>query len=114
MAEAAFAPWPPPLAQDSLGPAGTSSPGAAELRRSFMHDGEVRTAFRAVIEALGLDPASTYADRLILRLQPSGDAYSGRRVRDSSPAPRHLGLEPDGPDQPLGPGVPARSGARRW
>ena len=38
-----------------------------------------------MIEALGLDPASTYADRLILRLQPSGDAYSGRRVRDLPP-----------------------------
>ena len=84
MAEAAFAPWPPPLAQDSLGPADFLA-RAAELRRSFMHDGEVRAAFRAVIEALGLDPASTYADRLILRLQPSGDAYSGRRVRDLPP-----------------------------
>ena len=38
-----------------------------------------------MIESIGLDPASTYADRLILRLQPSGGAHSGRRVRDLPP-----------------------------
>ena len=84
MAEAAFDPFPPPLAQDSLGPEDYLARAAA-LRRSFMHDGEARAAFRAVIESIGLDPASTYADRLILRLQPSGGAHSGRRVRDLPP-----------------------------
>ena len=84
MAEAAFAPHSPPLAQDALGPEDFLA-RAAVLRRSFMRDGEARTAFRAVIESLGLDPASTFADRLILRLQPSGDTHSGRRVRDLPP-----------------------------
>ena len=84
MAEAAFAPFPPPLAQDSLGPKDFLARAAA-LRRSFLHDGEARAAFRAVIEAIGLDPASTFTDRLILRLQPSGGAHSGRRVRDLPP-----------------------------
>lgn len=84
MAEAAFEPFPPPLAQDSLGPKDFLA-RAAVLRRSFLHDGEARTAFRAVIESLGLDSAATFADRLILRLQPSGAAHSGRRVRDLPP-----------------------------
>ena len=84
MAEAAFAPVSPPLAQDSFGPEDFLARAAA-LRRSFMHDADARRAFRGVIESLGLDPASAYADRLILRLQPSGDAYSGRRVRDLPP-----------------------------
>ena len=84
MAEAAFAPHSPPLAQEALAPEDFLVRAAA-LRRSFMRDGEARAAFRAVIESLGLHPASTYADRLILRLQPSGDAYSGRRVRDLPP-----------------------------
>lgn len=83
-AEAAFDPFPPPLAQDSFGPEDYLARAAA-LRRSFMHDGEARTAFRAVIESIGLDPAATFADRLILRLQPSGDTHSGRRVRDLPP-----------------------------
>ena len=84
MAEAAFAPHPPPLAQASFGPEDFLARAAA-LRRSFMHDAEARAAFRAVIESLGLDAAATYADRLILRLQPSGDTHSGRRVRDLPP-----------------------------
>ena len=84
MAEAAFVPHPPPLAQDSFDPEDFLARAAA-LRRSFMRDPEPRAAFRAVIESLGLDPASTYADRLILRLQPSGASYSGRRVRDLPP-----------------------------
>ena len=84
MAEAAFAPHSPPRAQDALGPEDFLA-RAAGLRRSFMRDGEARAAFRAVIESLGLDPASTFADRLILRLQPSGDTHSERRVRDLPP-----------------------------
>ena len=58
---------------------------AAALRRCFMRDAEVRATFRSLIESLGLDPAATYADRLILRLQPSGDTHRGRRVRDLPP-----------------------------
>ena len=81
MAEEAFAPHAPPLAQDSLERAEFLARAGA-LRRSFMGAPEVRAGFRAVIEALGLDPASTFADRLILRLQPSGDTHRGRRVRD--------------------------------
>ena len=77
----AFAPHAPPDAQASLDRAEFLA-RAGDLRRSFMRDGEVRAAYRAVIAALGLDPARTYADRLILRLQPSGDAHRGRRVRD--------------------------------
>ena len=84
MAEAAFAPHPPPLAQDAFGPEDFLARAAA-LRRSFLHDGEARAAFRAVIESIGLDPDTTYADRLILRLQPSGGACAGRRVRDLPP-----------------------------
>ncbi len=84
MAEAAFAPDPPPLAQDSLAPEDFLA-RAATLRRSFLRDRDARAAFRAVIESIGLDPDSTYADRLILRLQPSGDTYSGRRTRDLPP-----------------------------
>ena len=84
MAEAAFAPHSPPLAQNALDPEDFLARAVA-LRRSFMRDGEARAAFRAVIESLGLDPASTFADRLILRLQPSGDTHSGRRVRDLPP-----------------------------
>ena len=84
MAESAFAPCSPPLAQDALEPEDFLGRAAA-LRRSFMRDADARAAFRAVIEELGLDPASTYADRLILRLQPSGESYSGRRVRDLPP-----------------------------
>ena len=84
MAEAAFDPFPPPLAQDSFGPEDHLARAAA-LRRSFMRDGEARAAFRAVLESIGLDPAATCADRLILRLQPSGDTHSGRRVRDLPP-----------------------------
>ena len=83
-AEAAFDPFPPPLAQDSFGPEDYLARAAA-LRRSFMHDGDARAAFRAVIESIGLDPAATFTDRLILRLQPSGDTHSGRRVRDLPP-----------------------------
>ena len=45
----------------------------------------MRATFRSLIESLGLDPAATYADRLILRLQPSGDTHRGRRVRDLPP-----------------------------
>ena len=81
MAEAAFAPHPPPRAQEAFGPAEFLSRAAA-LRRSFMRDPAPRAAFREVVESIGLDPASTYADRLILRLQPSGSSHSGRRVRD--------------------------------
>ena len=84
MAEAAFAPHPPPLAQAAFEPEDFLARAAA-LRRSFMRDGEARAAFRAVIEALGLDPDATCADRLILRLQPSGDTHAGRRVRDLPP-----------------------------
>ena len=69
-----------------------------------------RHPFQAVIESLGLDPAATCADRLILRLQPSGDTHRGRRVTVPPPAPRHVGLQRHGPDQPLGSGVPARAG----
>ena len=81
LAEAAFAPHTPPLAQNSF-TAEEFLARAAALRRSFMGAAEVRAAFRAVIEALGLDPVSTCADRLILRLQPRGTTHSGRRVRD--------------------------------
>lgn len=84
MAEAAYAPHPPPLAQDAFGPEEFLSRAAA-LRRSFMREPEPRAAFRKVVESLGLDPATTYADRLILRLQPSGSSHSGRRVRDLPP-----------------------------
>ena len=84
MAEAAFAPTPPPLAQDTLAPEDFLAT-AAELRRAFMRGPEPRALFRRVVESIGLDPGSTYADRLILRLQPSGDAHSGRRVRDLPP-----------------------------
>ena len=84
MAGAAFAPAAPPRAEESFAPAEFLARAAA-LRRSFMRDAEVRAALRAVIAALGLDPASTYADRLILRLQPSGAAHRGRRVRDLPP-----------------------------
>ena len=81
MAEAAFAPHPPPLAQHAYDPEEFLARAAA-LRRSFMREPEPRAAFREVVESIGLDPASTYADRLILRLQPSGASHSGRRVRD--------------------------------
>ena len=84
MAEAAFAPAFPPFAQDGFEPEEFRARAVA-LRRSFLHDPEARAAFRAMIEALGLDPASTFADRLILRLQPSGSAYAGRRSRDLPP-----------------------------
>lgn len=47
-----------------------------------MRDPQVSGSFRAVIEALGMDPAATCADRLILRLQPSGANHRGRRMRD--------------------------------
>ena len=77
----AFAPHAPPDAQASLDRADFLA-RAGDLRRSFMRDEGVRAAYRAVIAALGLDPARTYADRLILRLQPSGDTHRGRRVRD--------------------------------
>ena len=40
-----------------------------------------RHPFQAVIESLGLDPAATCADRLILRLQPQDETHRGRRVR---------------------------------
>ena len=78
---AAFAPHAPPDAQASLDRTEFLT-RAGDLRRSFMRDVEVRAAFRAVIEGLGLDPGSTCSDRLILRLQPSGDTHRGRRVRD--------------------------------
>ena len=81
MACQAFAPHAPPDAQASLDRADFLA-RAGDLRRSFMRDEGVRVAYRAVIAALGLDPARTYADRLILRLQPSGDTHRGRRVRD--------------------------------
>ena len=81
MAEAAFAPHPPPLAQDAFDPEEFLARAGA-LRRSFMRDPEPRAAFREVVESIGLDCASTYADRLILRLQPSGSSHAGRRVRD--------------------------------
>lgn len=81
MACGAFAPYAPPAAQASLGRAEFLA-RAGRLRRAFMGDGEVRAAYRAVLDALGLDPASTCSDRLILRLQPSGDTHRGRRVRD--------------------------------
>ena len=81
MAGAAFAPAAPPRAEQEFAPAEFLARAAA-LRRSFMRDGEVRAALRAVIAELGLDPAATSADRLILRLQPSSAAHRGRRVRD--------------------------------
>ena len=81
MAEAAFAPAAPPLAQASFAPAEFLA-RAKELRRAFLHDPAARTAFHTVLDTLGLDPASTYADRLILRLQPSGASHAGGRVRD--------------------------------
>ena len=73
-------PHAPPAAQESYDRAEFLARAAAR-RRSFMRDTEVRAAFQAVIESLGLDPAATCADRLILRLQPSGDTHRGRRVR---------------------------------
>ena len=84
MACEAFAPPAPPEAQEWFDRAEFLARAAA-LRRSFMRDAEVRATFRSVIESLGLDPAATYADRLILRLQPSGDTHRGRRVRDLPP-----------------------------
>ena len=81
MAGAAFAPAAPQEAEQALAPAEFLARAAA-LRRAFMRDAEVRAALRAVIAELGLDPAAAYADRLILRLQPSGAAHRGRRVRD--------------------------------
>ena len=81
MASETFAPLAPPEAQRSLDPEQFRA-RAAVLRRSFMHDPRVRALFRAVIESLGLDPADTYADRLILRLQPGGGSHRGRRMRD--------------------------------
>ena len=81
MACEAFAPHAPPDAQQSLDPAQFRARAGA-LRRSFMRDAQVRASFRAMIESLGLDPAATGADRLILRLQPSGDTHRGRRMRD--------------------------------
>ena len=81
MAGAAFAPAAPPRAEQAFAPAEFLARAAA-LRRSFMRDGEVRAALRALIAELGLDPAATCADRLILRLQPSSAAHRGRRVRD--------------------------------
>ena len=84
MAGEAFAPHAPPLAQERLDRAQFLA-RAATLRRSFMQDAEVRATFRSLIESLGLDPAFTFADRLILRLQPSGDTHRGRRVRDLPP-----------------------------
>ena len=84
MAETAFAPHSPPLAQDAFAPADFLARAAA-LRQAFMREAEPRADFRRVIESLGLDPDATYADRLILRLQPSGGTHSGRRVRDLPP-----------------------------
>ena len=84
MAGAAFAPTAPQEAERSLAAAEFLARAAA-LRRAFMRDREVSAALRAVLEALGLDPAATYADRLILRLQPSSGAHRGRRVRDLPP-----------------------------
>ena len=81
MAREAFAPHAPSEAQQSLDPAQFRARAAA-LRRSFMHGPRVRASFRAVIEALGLDPTATFADRLILRLQPGGASHRGRRMRD--------------------------------
>ncbi|MDE0449040.1 MAG: phytanoyl-CoA dioxygenase family protein [Spirochaetaceae bacterium] len=81
MACEAFAPHAPPEAQRALD-RGQFRTRAAALRRTFMRDPRVRTSFRAVIEALALDPAATYADRLILRLQPGGASHRGRRMRD--------------------------------
>ena len=81
MACKAFAPHAPPQAQQSLDPDQFRA-SAAVLRRFFMRDPQVRASFRAVIESLGLDPAATCADRLILRLQPSGASHRGRRMRD--------------------------------
>ena len=81
MACEAFAPHTTPVAQGALDRAEFLA-RAGNLRRSFMRDADVRAAYRAVIEGLGLDPVSTCADRLILRLQPSGDTHRGRRVRD--------------------------------
>ena len=81
MACEAFAPHAPPEAQASLD-AAEFRVRAAALRRSFMRDARVRASFRAVIESLALDPAATYADRLILRLQPGSATHRGRRMRD--------------------------------
>ena len=84
MADEAFAPHPPPTAQGALEPAEFLSVAGA-LRRSFIADGEAQSAFRELVESLGLDAASTYVDRLVLRLQPSGTSHAGRRVRDLPP-----------------------------
>ena len=84
MACEAFAPHAPPVAQETFDRAEFLA-RAASLRRAFMQDSGVRTTFRSLLESLGLDPASTCADRLILRLQPSGDTHCGRRVRDLPP-----------------------------
>ena len=81
MACEAFAPHEPPVAQESFARAEFLA-RAATLRRAFMQAAEVRASFRSLIQSLGLDPAATCADRLILRLQPSGDTHRGRRVRD--------------------------------
>ena len=80
----AFAPHAPPEAQEWFDRAEFLARAAA-LRRSFMRNAEVRATYRSLIESLGLDLASTCADRLILRLQPSGDTHRGRRVRDLPP-----------------------------
>jgi len=80
----AFAPHEPPVAQESFARAEFLA-RAASVRRAFMQDAEVRATFHSLIQSLGLDPAATCADRLILRLQPSGDTHRGRRVRDLPP-----------------------------
>ena len=84
MACEAFAPHASPVAQEWFDRAEFLARAAA-LRRSFMRATEVRATFRSLIESLGLDPAATCADRLILRLQPSGDTHRDRRVRDLPP-----------------------------
>jgi hypothetical protein len=82
--EDAFAPQPPPDAEQHFVPKAYRA-ACLTARRRFRDSPDVRRLFREVLAAAGLPPAETYADRLVLRTVPVDPALRGGRVRTLPP-----------------------------
>lgn len=84
MIRAAFAPHDPLRAHEALEPAAYGEVAEA-LIADFQRDDHVRTLFRAMLEAAGVDSGRVYWDKLRLRVQPPGERHGSRHMLNLPP-----------------------------
>lgn len=80
----AFAPHDPLSAHEAWGEREFGARAEA-LAAAYEKDPEIARRFAALLEALGVDPATTGWDRLRLRIQPPEGSYRSRRVQTLAP-----------------------------